>query len=69
MTKETAAEKASAFLLDNNNKTVIVTSDGSVYLNNELDVMELHCKENKLEMFVFKGEIKEEVKKETKAKK
>jgi hypothetical protein len=56
MTKEQAELIAQPFLNDEN-KTVIVTSDYAVYLNNEVEQMEQHALNNKLECFVIKNEV------------
>lgn len=38
--------------------TVHVTSDGSVYVNGDIEAIESHAKANKLEVFYIKPEIK-----------
>ncbi len=45
-----------------NNETVIVLSDGSVYLNNPVKYMQDYALSVKMEAFVLKGEVKEPVK-------
>lgn len=49
--------------------TIHVTSDGTVYLNSDIEALEKHALENKLELFYIKPEKKEvlESTKKTKA--
>ncbi len=44
------------------NETVVVLSDGSVYLNNPVKYMQDYASSVKMEAFVLKGEVKEPVK-------
>lgn len=56
MTKEQAELIAQPYLNDANT-TVIVTSDFAVYLNNDVEQMQEHANNNKLEIFVIKNEV------------
>lgn len=56
MTKEQAELIAQPYLNDANT-TVIVTSDYAVYLNNDVEQMQEHANNNKLECFVIKNEV------------
>lgn len=56
MTKEQAELIAQPYLNDANT-TVIVTSDYAIYLNNDVEQMQEHANNNKLECFVIKNEV------------
>lgn len=56
MTLEQAKECAKNYLNNEDNKSVFVTSDYAVYLNSDINVIKKHCQENKLELFILKGE-------------
>lgn len=58
MTKEQAQEIANKFNNDTN-QNIFVCSDSAVYLNSPLSVIENHCKENNLELFVIKNDLAE----------
>lgn len=47
--------------------TLCVMSDGSVFINNNVDAMREHAKLSRKELFILKGEKKAEVKVEAKA--
>lgn len=65
MTKEQAELIAQPFLNDANS-TVIITSDYAVYLNNDVEQMQEHANNNKLECFVIKNEVTKVVAEKTK---
>lgn len=58
-----AQQLASKHLNLESTKTLCVTSDGGVFINNDIDFMEAYAKERNLKIFVFKGksEKKEDV--------
>ena len=59
MNIEQAKECAKNYLNNEDNKSVFVTSDYAVYLNSDIKVIKKHCKDNKLELFILKGENQE----------
>ena len=59
-----AKELAAGYLLNKENKVVIITSNFGVFLNNEESQIAEYAKNNNLDHFVFRNE--EEVKTETK---
>lgn len=65
MTKEQAELIAQPYLNDAN-ATVIVTSDYAIYLNNDVEQMQEHANNNKLECFVIKNEVTKVVAEKTK---
>lgn len=54
MTQSHAQELSSQYL--ETAKTLCVTSDGAIYIDNDIAYMRNHAKTNGLEIFVFKGE-------------
>lgn len=58
-----AQQLASKFIGLETTKTLCVTSDGGVFINNEIEFMKAYAKERNLKIFVFKDD-KEEVAKE-----
>ena len=56
MTEEKAIELARVHLANDKVKTVCVTSDGGVYIDNDVEKMKAHAKANKLEVFVLKDD-------------
>ena len=55
MEREKAELIAKNYLNNEDIKTLIVTSDNGVFIDNEVEAMRKHCLENKLEMVVLKG--------------
>lgn len=60
MNLEKAKELGAKYLEDS--KTLCVVSDGSVFVDNDIDAMKEHAKISGKEIFVLKGEAKKEVK-------
>jgi len=56
MKEEQAIELAKKYLSDEKSKTVCVTSDGGVYVNNDVDSMRKHAENNRLSIFVLKDD-------------
>jgi len=59
-----AQQLASQHLNLETTKTLCVTSDGGVFINNPIDFMEAYAKERNLKIFVFKNDIEVEEKQE-----
>lgn len=56
-----AQQLASKHLNLETTKTLCVTSDGGVFINNPIDFMEAYAKERNLKIFVLKNDIEEVV--------
>lgn len=54
-----AQKLASKFIGLEKTKTLCVTSDGGVFINNDIDFMKEYAKERNLKIFVFKEEQEE----------
>jgi hypothetical protein len=67
MNEEKAKELGAKYL--EGARTLCVTSDGGVFVNNSIEVMKKHAKANKLQIFVLKGEESAEAPKVKKKKK
>lgn len=51
-----AKQLAANYINDESVKTLVVTSDNGVYVNNDVEAMQKHCDENRLTMIVLKDD-------------
>jgi hypothetical protein len=56
MTLEKAKALAAPHAICEDYKTIVVTSDGAVYLDNPIAAMKQHAKEHKLDLYIIRGE-------------
>jgi len=56
ITLEKAQELAAPHTISEDYKTIVVTGDGAVYLDNPIEAMKQHAKDHKLELYIIRGE-------------